>query len=291
MPTSPLKSPLASTLASPLTVRLPAVLADYACGRTMVCCRAPLRADLLPDEDRRVAAELAIRAPHLAARWPGALVDRGELKLMRQPGGQCVLLDAPERACSLHRDAGLDAMPHACRNYPRLVAQTPAGLEAALQLSCPTAAGMVTAVPQPFAWVERDAGNWLYPPMFHVTDRVQASRAADMGFLDLLASLPGFTTDAARTRHWWARLTAPWPSEDLVPALDAMTATAVCLAGLDVQLAGVQGGTTVAAHLHGVAGRVLQVARLSAMLRERPATTEALALQDAVVAVAHLPAL
>lgn len=329
-------------------VRIPAVLADYGCGRTMVCCRSPWRANLLEGEAEELEDLLSLSHPVLAARWRQAVVRHGGVDVVRQPGGRCALLAESSRACELHADAGLAALPSACRNFPRSVTATPVGWEVAMHLSCPTAAGMVASAPQPFRWVEIPQEDWHYPPMHTVGARLAASRAADLGFADLealragwwrrladdgdlaatllalhdaplepharsastlgcftavpdmaalramttvLTTLPGATPDEGRTRAWWTALGQPWSPAELAEALNAVRPVAACLAGLDVQQAGVHATGTVAGHLHEVGQRVVRMAQVAAVLRERPATTADLAVRDALVAVARLAGL
>jgi hypothetical protein len=60
--------------------------------------------------------------------------------------GECVFLD-PRRArsglCAVHRDLGEEALPSACRHFPRVVTLSPLGVSVTLSHYCPTAAGML----------------------------------------------------------------------------------------------------------------------------------------------------
>jgi hypothetical protein len=53
-----------------------------------------------------------------------------------------VFLDA-DRRCSVHRQLGLEALPSACRDFPRVVTLTPLGVSITLSHYCPTASAML----------------------------------------------------------------------------------------------------------------------------------------------------
>jgi Fe-S-cluster containining protein len=58
--------------------------------------------------------------------------------------GACVFLDARgTRLCAVHDRLGEDALPGACRQFPRVVTQTPLGVSVTLSHYCPTAAGLL----------------------------------------------------------------------------------------------------------------------------------------------------
>jgi Fe-S-cluster containining protein len=58
--------------------------------------------------------------------------------------GRCIFLDA-DRHCGIHRHLGPDALPSACRDFPRVVTLTPLGVSITLSHYCPTAASMLLA--------------------------------------------------------------------------------------------------------------------------------------------------
>jgi hypothetical protein len=184
-------------LTSASGARLPAVLAGYRCGRSLACCQLPWKATLQPGE---LPALLAGPMP-AAQLLRGALSRRPGTPLLSQPGGVCSLLDPQAQACRLQQSGGLTALPLACRNFPRSVVETPQGREVAFLLACPTAAALVVAQPQPFAWQSlqdpQDLDN--YPAYRRVADRVAASRAADWTLAELERWREG----------WWQRLGDP----------------------------------------------------------------------------------
>lgn len=205
------------------TVRLPSVLADYACRRTLVCCRPPWRVYLGPQEDVVLRGRLrAAGAPHVAARLERATERPArDVTLIAQPDHGCALLDAPRgpddgpAGCALQTAAGLAALPLTCRNFPRSIVRTPRGVEVAFLLQCPTAVDLIASAPAPISWVERDAAGWPY----------DARRAArDPMWWD---ERTGLTFDALETLRtgWWARLGAATDAESAARALDALRTT------------------------------------------------------------------
>jgi len=174
------------------TVMLPKALAGYRCQRSLVCCRPPWRVWLAPEEVERLGSE------HVEPLGGGR-------HLLAQRDNACSLLHAgPPGACTLHRDAGHDALPRQCQNFPRSVARRADGqLELAFLLDCPTVAGMVAQLSEPFALVE---GETFALPVAPVNPSID------------LAAL-----DAARER-WWSRLADAQTSRDLLAVASAMGA-------------------------------------------------------------------
>jgi len=204
----------ATSQAPRAAVRLPAALADYACARTLVCCKPPWRVYLGPHEDHVLLGRVARAGDRPLATRVRAAIERPALgvTLLTQPEEGCTLLDDHGAGCAVQRVAGLGALPASCRNFPRSVVRTPHGLEVAFLLQCPTAAAMVTLHPLPFTWVERDATTWPYDDRRAVAPRIWWDARASISF-DALTAL----------RHaWWARLAgdgADGPAPDPVRAL------------------------------------------------------------------------
>ncbi len=190
-------------------VRTPAVLAGYACGRSLACCARPWRAVLQPGEADTIAQLLAVAAdPGLTPQqWQDSLVNRPPAVVLRQPDGVCSWLDEDQPGCRIQRAAGLAAMPKACQNFPRSVVATPLGIEIAWTLACPTAAGIVAR--RPASWQWQPVANSPYPPARQVGDRVAVSRVADWQFGEVMVL----------REQWWRRLAHP---DGLVQTLWAM---------------------------------------------------------------------
>lgn len=204
------------------TVRLPSILAAYACRRTLVCCRPPWRVYLGPQEDVVLRGRLrAAGAPRVASRLDRALERPArDVTLIAQPDDGCALLDTPTQrhdghaGCALQTAAGLPALPLTCRNFPRSVVRTPRGVEVAFLLQCPTVVDLVASAPAPVTWIERDAGDWPY----------DARRAArDPLWWDERGSITFDALEALRL-GWFARLGAATDAPGAARALGALRA-------------------------------------------------------------------
>jgi Fe-S-cluster containining protein len=58
-------------------------------------------------------------------------------------GGRCVFFDPDGPSCRVHQSLGHDALPLACRQFPRVVVRDPRGVSITLSHYCPTAAAML----------------------------------------------------------------------------------------------------------------------------------------------------
>ena len=176
--------------------RTPAVLATYACGRSLACCARPWKVTLQEGESTAIGMRLAqaASAEVTAAAWHASLVSHPPTAALRQPDGTCEWLDTREPACKVQRAAGFAALPVACQNFPRSVVATPDGIEIAWTLACPTAAALVTRNPQAWQWQAIDLGQ--FRPTRFIGDRVAVSRTADWS----LAQVQRLRS------QWWSRL-------------------------------------------------------------------------------------
>jgi len=57
--------------------------------------------------------------------------------------GSCWFRDEPVRACAIHRNFGVDALPSACRHFPRVCVLGPGIVSVSLSHYCPTAADLL----------------------------------------------------------------------------------------------------------------------------------------------------
>jgi hypothetical protein len=74
------------------------------------------------------------------------LAHGARVALATDAAGGCVFLEGGRRGrCAVHRRLGEDALPSACRQFPRVVTLTPLGVSVTLSHYCPTAAGMLFA--------------------------------------------------------------------------------------------------------------------------------------------------
>ncbi|MCB9736238.1 MAG: hypothetical protein H6745_26935 [Deltaproteobacteria bacterium] len=205
--------------ASPPPIRLPAQLARYTCGRSLVCCQTPWGVYLDGDEPDTIARHLADvggLAPADARRRVAAALERpgrGLLSLRRRDGG-CALLEAhgPERGCSLQRAAGLGALPRTCQTFPRLVTRVGDLVEVAFLLDCPTVARHVVAARGGFAWAELPARDFPYPVGRVAAAAIAWTASRDVPRAELLAWRAA----------WWAALADAAEARALGPALAAL---------------------------------------------------------------------
>src|SRR5205085_2886134 len=57
--------------------------------------------------------------------------------------GHCAFFERGARRCRVHTALGHDALPLACRQFPRVVVRDPRGVSVTLSHYCPTAAAML----------------------------------------------------------------------------------------------------------------------------------------------------
>jgi hypothetical protein len=116
--------------------------AGYGCRHSGACCTAGWP---IPIE----AGALATLRLHFHGR-PDKFDDAsprpagaGALAAVDEAGA-CAFFEADRgRLCAIHRELGPDALPDACRQFPRVVLQDPRGTMISLSHFCPTAAGLL----------------------------------------------------------------------------------------------------------------------------------------------------
>jgi Fe-S-cluster containining protein len=167
-----------------LRVRALSIHADYRCRHSGACCssgwaipvepeteerlrtallkgplRLPVRRDLVPPGS--VPAE-----PESCLQCVASLPHGARVVLRTDDTGRCVFFDpsfAPSGRCSVHRVLGEDALPSACRQFPRVVTLTPLGVSVTLSHYCPTAAGSLFRAVAPNADRPLDGRAGLVP--------------------------------------------------------------------------------------------------------------------------------
>jgi hypothetical protein len=131
--------------------------AGYRCRHSGACCTAGWPIVLEPE--RAAALRFLRGSPPIMGRDDAPLRTGSEriraldpvlnrnhtrgasIPLPTTSEGACVLFDADNgRLCALHRDAGPELMPSACRNFPRVALRDARGLFITLSHYCPTAA-------------------------------------------------------------------------------------------------------------------------------------------------------
>lgn len=77
-----------------------------------------------------------------ACRHSGACCRAGWIE--PDPAGRCRFHDAhPSGGCTIQRDSGHAAIPHACQQFPRVATLSPLGASVTLSAFCPTAASLL----------------------------------------------------------------------------------------------------------------------------------------------------
>lgn len=85
--------------------------------------------------------------------------DDGGTVAVRDADGRCAFLEgeSDRHSCEIHRAGGHDAMPLACRMFPRLILHDARGTFISLSHFCPTAAGLLFETGPPAAIVDAPA--------------------------------------------------------------------------------------------------------------------------------------
>jgi Fe-S-cluster containining protein len=212
-------------------IRVLSIHADYACRNTGVCCSSGWDVPVEPaveDRLRQALARGALRAPRSTAtpfRAAAGLPHGARVVLGGDAGGCCVFLEAgPRPLCAVHRHLGLDSLPSACRDFPRIVTLSPLGVSITLSHYCPTAAGLLFRDDRPLA-IETDPPafprSWPYegldargsaPPLVRpgvlmgwaAHSRWETHAVATLGREDLSAdeALALLATQAEAARRW-----------------------------------------------------------------------------------------
>ena len=145
--------------ASPrLRVRSLSIHAAYRCANAGACCSSGWEIPVEP------AVEIGLRR----AMTEGRLVPRDALRpVAGLPHGARVVLAlvartnrcvfqvaGPPSRCTVHERLGEEALPSACRQFPRVVTLTPLGASVTLSHYCPTAAGLLFDPPGPVRILE-----------------------------------------------------------------------------------------------------------------------------------------
>ncbi|MBN1947173.1 MAG: YkgJ family cysteine cluster protein [Bradymonadales bacterium] len=194
-------------------IRLPSVMVPYRCRRTTLCCHPPWRVWVTQDEAEQIQTRLeevddkegGWVEPDRAFEAAGA-----GCRLLTQPSGGCVFLGQDPVRCRLQEIGGLDLLPMLCRLFPRSVVVTPAGIEAAFRLACPTVSALVVEGAAAFTWSRISLREWAYPPT-HRIDQVLWRPGEKRGFEEL---------EELRC-SWWAEMERALAASSIGSALSA----------------------------------------------------------------------
>ena len=134
-----------------LRVRSLSIHAAYRCADAGACCSSGWDIPVEPDVEgglRRAMAEGRL-VPLDALRPAEGLPHGARVVLALAPRtGRCVFQQAdPPSRCTVHQRLGEEALPSACRQFPRVVTLTPLGVSVTLSHYCPTAAGLLFDAP------------------------------------------------------------------------------------------------------------------------------------------------
>ncbi len=113
--------------------------AEYRCQHSGACCRAdwPIPAEM---HVRRAVEAHAIRVPGAV----GPPFVGSDPVVSRNQDGTCVFLERGARGlCAIHRRAGVEALPSACRHFPRQILIDGRATFISLSHFCPTAAALL----------------------------------------------------------------------------------------------------------------------------------------------------
>ena len=125
-----------------MDVRVLAFHAGYQCRHAGACCTSSWPIPIEADRHARVNAALAsgaLRTMSDVGAFVEPVDDDDEAPvLLATSHGRCVFHD-PAGRCVIHTALGHDALPLACRQFPRVSVIDPRGVSATLSHYCPTA--------------------------------------------------------------------------------------------------------------------------------------------------------
>ena len=132
-------------------VRVLSCHAGYRCQRRGVCCTSSWPIPVEADRLARLRAALASGQLRTAARAeraaPFTTNDEAGPEspaMLGLDGPRCVFFDTSEpHQCLVHASLGHDALPLACRQFPRTSVHDPRGVSVTLSHYCPTAAALL----------------------------------------------------------------------------------------------------------------------------------------------------
>jgi hypothetical protein len=212
-------------------VRALSIHADYGCRSSGACCSSGWDIPVEPDVEERLDAAVADGTLGIGAPWSRALagLPHGARVVLRvSAAGECVFYErGGPRLCAVHRRLGPEALPSACRQFPRVALLTPRGVSVTLSHYCPTAAAMLfredvplevvsdaPAFPTSWPYEGLDARDAL-PPLarpgvlmsWEAHERWEAHAVAVLarGELPPERALAGLAAAAERLRAWTLR--------------------------------------------------------------------------------------
>ena len=200
--------------------------ADYLCRHAGACCSAGWAIPVEPDVSSllvlhfgpRLGQERIFVSEGASHRRPP---DGAAAVLGVQASGACVFFEGDRgNLCAIHRELGVESLPVACRQFPRVVLTDPRGTFISLSHFCPTAAALLHTSPRATAFEIVAAPSSL----------ALAGHAEGLDARDVLPPLlrPGMLTDHDGYDAWERRAIGVLARDDLTAprALDIIcTAT------------------------------------------------------------------
>jgi hypothetical protein len=117
---------------------------SYHCGRSGHCCTSNWPISIEADGLSAVRAALANGRLKATDGGDAFAEEDGGTALLAVRGHACVFFDAHgTRACGIQEALGHDALPLACRQFPRVSVSDPRGVSVTLSHYCPTARAML----------------------------------------------------------------------------------------------------------------------------------------------------
>ena len=117
--------------------------ARYQCRHAGACCQnwaVPAEPEVVAIVEARQLRRRGVTGTLFLAGGP----EHATWTVARDERDDCVFFERDAgRLCVIHRDAGIDALPSACRHFPRKVLQEAAGTYVSLSHFCPTAARLL----------------------------------------------------------------------------------------------------------------------------------------------------
>ena len=128
-----------------------------------------------------------------------------------QASGACVFFESDRgNLCAIHRELGVESLPMACRQFPRVVLDDPRGTLISLSHFCPTAAALLRASPPATAFEITEA-----PPSLSLDGQAEGLDAREV-WPPLLR--PGMLADHEGYDTWERRAIGVLARDDLTAA-------------------------------------------------------------------------
>jgi Fe-S-cluster containining protein len=120
--------------------------AGYLCQRAGACCTAGWAIPVEGPVYERLKVHFAGRRSRLFSTG-GPLPEGAAAVLDTERDGACVFFEADRgNLCAVHSALGVDSLPVACRQFPRVVLQDARGMLISLSHFCPTAAALLCSI-------------------------------------------------------------------------------------------------------------------------------------------------